>query len=139
MFLLLITLLLLTSCSDNGNLEYENTRFYSDKDTSAFIEKLRLNNIPYELKNNSVYYPVTYRDKVREIANQVITTAHRPTAYSFQKKKQFDAFKQLLQSRNIGFGETRLNEEFVIFIEDKSESAVVSNIYKEFIQDQNEQ
>jgi len=133
MFLLLIALLLLASCSDSGNLEYENTRFYSDRDTSAFIEKLKLNNIPYELKNNSIYYPVTYRDKVRELAKQVITTAHRPTAYSFLKKKQFDSFKQLLKSRNIAFGETKLNEELIVFIENKSEAATVADIYKEFI------
>jgi len=134
MLLLLVTFLLLTSCSDNGNLDYENTRFISDKDTSAFIEKLKLNNIPYELKNNSIYYPVAYRDKVREIAKQVITTAHRPTAYSFKKKKQFEAFKQLLKSRNIAFGETKLDEELIVFIEDKSEAATVSGIYKEFIE-----
>jgi len=136
---LLITLLLLTSCSDNGSIDYENTRFYSDMDTSAFIEKLKSNEIPYVLKNNSVYYPVTYRNKVREIAKQVIATAHRPTAYSFKEKKQFDAFKKLLKSRNIAFGETRLNEELIIFIDDKSESAVASDIYKKFIKHQAQQ
>jgi len=105
---LLITLLLLTSCSDNGSIDYENTRFYSDMDTSAFIEKLKSNEIPYVLKNNSVYYPVTYRNKVREIAKQVIA-------------------------------ETRLNEELIIFIDDKSESAVASDIYKKFIKHQAQQ
>jgi len=134
MFLLLVTLLFLTSCSDNGNLDYENTRFISDEDTSAFIEKLKLNDIPYKLKDNSIYYPVAYRDKVREIAKQVIMTAHRPTAYSFKDKKKFEAFKQLLKSRNIAFGETKLGEELIVFIEDKSEAETVSGIYKEFIE-----
>jgi len=56
MLLLLMTLLLLASCSDDGSLAHENTRFYSDEDTSAFkMEYDRKNDNKKEEKRRGQY------------------------------------------------------------------------------------
>ena len=57
----------------------------------------------------------------------------RPTAFRFPSEVQLKSFKVILRNKGIAFGETSVDGEPVIYLENKSHAEVVSEMYSEFM------
>ena len=78
-------------------------QYYDSHLATAFEEALIESNIPFEKFDDQFHYPVSHREKVKEISSKILEANSSKNLFVFQQEKLFDKTKKALDEAGIEY------------------------------------
>lgn len=106
----------LASC---GTERKEDSVSFNDHSVAISVEsELKISNIPYRTsEDGAIWYPVKYRDKVKDIISKV--SVGLPFSFTFYDDKLKDTFVARLKSENIQYVSGIIQGGYKIIVDEK--------------------